>query len=99
MDRRPLVRKALALLAAALFLRFAPPFWCGRGARAWLDGDVHTQVALAEELVAFEARDDAQRRAPSDDRFAGEWALVTHQMIALGLGQIVLAHPELAGRP
>lgn len=98
MLRRPLARKALAVLLAAAFLRFAPAWWCGRGARAWLDGDAGAHAALAEELVAFEARDDAQRRAPSGDRFAGEWALVTHQMIALGLAQIALAHPALAAR-
>jgi hypothetical protein len=53
------------------------------------------QIALANDLVAFEARDDARRGSPtrSDNRFAGEWALVTHQMTALGLAQVCLAHP------
>ena len=32
--------------------------------------------------------------APPTARFAGEWALVTHQMIALGLTQVCLAHPD-----
>src|SRR5262249_25536619 len=41
-------------------------------------------------------RDDARRgpQTPAQDRFAGEWALVTHQMTALGLAQLCLAHPE-----
>ncbi|MEO7094121.1 MAG: hypothetical protein ABI175_12780 [Polyangiales bacterium] len=56
------------------------------------------QRGLAEDLVAFEARDDARRLVPAADRFAGEWALVTHQMAALGLAQLCLAHPEWKDR-
>jgi hypothetical protein len=62
-------------------------------------GDPALQQALAEELVAFEARDEARRAVPAaSDRFAGEWALVTHQMTALGLAQLCLAHPEWKAR-
>jgi hypothetical protein len=43
--------------------------------------------------VAFETSDDAVIPG-SGDRFDGEWALVTHQMTALGLAQLCLAHPE-----
>jgi hypothetical protein len=98
--RRPLLRRALALLAALLVLRLFPAAWCGRDASAWLRGDPSLQQALAGELVAFEARDDARRGAltPAKDRFAGEWALVTHQMTALGLAQLCLAHPEWKDR-
>lgn len=56
------------------------------------------QIARAEGLVAFEARDDLRVAAASGGRFAGEWALVTHQMVALGLAQICLAHPETKPR-
>src|SRR5689334_20473657 len=98
----PRIRNLVALVIAMLFLRFAPAWWCGRGAEAWLRGDVEAQTALADDLMAFEARDDAQRKphstGKSGDRFAGEWALVTHQMIAIGLAEIILAHPELANR-
>ena len=51
------------------------------------------QRQLADELVAFEKKDDVSRRH-DQNRFAGEWALVTHQMVALGLAQLCLAHPE-----
>lgn len=61
-------------------------------------GDLGVQSALAEELIDFEARDDAQRREPATSRFAGEWALATHQMVALGLAQVAWAHPELLPR-
>ncbi|MFO0665034.1 MAG: hypothetical protein U0174_13860 [Polyangiaceae bacterium] len=71
---------------------------CGRDANGWFRGDPTLQDELAESLVAFEATDDESRRAgasdKSHDRFKGEWALVTHQMVALGLAQICLARPD-----
>ena len=95
---RPHLVKLLALLGAIATLRFVPAWWCGRQARAWMNGDARVQAALAEELIAFEARDDTHRQKRSKNRFAGEWALVTHQMTALGLAQVALAHPELLDR-
>lgn len=88
-------QRALALAFALLVGAFVPSWWCGRGADAWLDGEAETQAALAEELISFEAGDDLSRAShtPASNRFAGEWALVTHQMIALGLAQLSLAHP------
>jgi len=90
--------QTIALIGALAIVRLVPAWWCGREARAWMDGDGATQAALCEELIAFEQRDDAQRRGKSRNRFAGEWALVTHQMVALGLAQVALAHPELRDR-
>jgi hypothetical protein len=83
-----------ACACALLVTRIATPAWCGHDADRWFDGDPALPRALADGLIAFEASDDGARAVPSGDRFAGEWALVTHQMIALGLAQIVLAHPE-----
>lgn len=91
--------RRLAVLALAVFVtRLFAPWFCGREADAWYRGDGDTQRALAEELVQFELRDDEHRAIPSGERFAGEWALVTHQMIALGLAQLCLAHPDLRAR-
>lgn len=95
---RKLLSTFVALLVAILVGRCFPSLFCGRDAEAWRRGDPDVQKALAEELVAFEARDDMQRRTPSENRFAGEWALVTHQMTALGLAQLCLAHPEWKAR-
>lgn len=97
---RPALRRLLALAAALVAMRVLTPAWCGRDAAAWRRGDPELQHALAEELVRFEARDDASRGAavPSASRFAGEWALVTHQMTALGLAQLCLAHPSWKAR-
>jgi len=76
-------------------VRLGVPWWCGRDADRWFRGDASLQRELAQELVAFEA-EDAEDVAPTHagDRFTGEWALVTHQMTALGLAQLCLAHPS-----
>ena len=93
---------ALCLLLGLAAARLFAPWACGRDARAWFAGDASLQNGLAEELIAFEVRDDAERARTSPgapgDRFAGEWALVTHQMTALGLAQLCLAHSELCAR-
>jgi len=89
----------LVVLAVALTcVRLITPWWCGRDAARWYDGDETLGLQLADEVLAFEASDDAARAAPTSNRFAGEWALVTHQMTALGLAQLCLAHPELRER-
>jgi hypothetical protein len=84
--------RGIALGCALVVARLVVPWWCGRDAGAWFDGDPEVQHQLAAELVAFEASDGALRAA-GGDRFTGEWALVTHQMAALGLAQLCLAHP------
>jgi hypothetical protein len=96
----PWTRRTVATAAALLALRLAPALWCGYDARGWLEGNKAPQMALAEELVSFEAKDDVQRSAKGKGvgRFAGEWALVTHQMTALGLAEVCLAHPEETSR-
>jgi hypothetical protein len=86
-------RRWLGLLVALLVLRWGVPTWYGRDARAWFEED-EKALALARELVRFEAEDSLRRATPSGNRFEGEWALVTHQMTALGLGQLLLAHPD-----
>jgi len=97
--RMPALRRwgarVLSLGCALLFVRMCVPWWCGREAGAWFRGEPDIQLELAEELIAFEAADDGER---SGDRFSGEWALVTHQMTALGLAQLCLSHPEWKAR-
>src|ERR1700722_4924654 len=89
-----LLPRVIALVAAVLAVRLISPWLCGLGASAWLDGDPNVTGQLANDLIAFEASDDRARARPTHDRFAGEWALVTHQMTALGLAQLALAHPD-----
>lgn len=87
-------RRAIALGLALVTMRFVPAWWCGRDAARWLRDEPSLQQQLAAEAIAFEARDDGRAAVPSGNRFAGEWALVTHQMTALGLGQLCLSHPD-----
>ncbi len=93
---RPWARHLFGTICAVLVMRVALPWWCGRDAEAWYQGDVEMQRSLADELVAFELR--AQPTSVGGSRFDGEWALVTHQMTALGLAQVCLRHPELKSR-
>jgi hypothetical protein len=94
MNLRHLARRMAAVVVALVAVRVTAPWLMGADARGWLDGDGALVHALCAEQVRFEALDTAQRETPSTDRFVGEWALVTHQMTALGLAQAVLEHPE-----
>lgn len=87
--------RAAKVAAASATLYFLPAWWCGRSASDWYAGELGVQRDLAKTMIAFEANDDHARADSSANRFAGEWALVTHQMTALGLAQVALAHPEL----
>ncbi len=51
------------------------------------DAEAAEQQALAREVAASVLRGEGPK---------GEWGLVTDQMAILGLGQLVLAHPETA---
>ena len=82
------------MLVAIGATRLGAAAWYGREAKAWLDGDEQVVRALSAEMVGFETADTATRATDPENRFAGEWALVTHQMTSLGLAQVVLAHPE-----
>jgi len=85
-------RGALSLAVSCLVVAVVPRLVAGRDASAWLEGDLTTQVALADQVAAFVVRDE------QGARFEGQWALVTYQMTILGLGQLVRAHPELRAR-
>jgi hypothetical protein len=87
-------QRGILVLVAIGAVRLGAASWYGRDAAAWLDGDEDVVRGLSAELVAFETADSATRATHPENRFAGEWALVTHQMTALGLAQVVLAHPE-----
>jgi hypothetical protein len=71
----------------------------GREAGAFFDGDEAAQDGLAREVERY-VKDGVQAASfhTGSARFDGEWALGTQQMTVLGLGQVILAHPELRGR-
>lgn len=91
------MRTTLVAAAAAVALAVVPRTIAGRGASKYLARDVDTEDALAREVAAYAAVDGPGFSLGST-RFEGEWALVTYQMTILGLGQMVLAHPELRDR-
>ena len=59
-------------------------------------GDIQAQQALADAVIQdIEKGISADDFQTGSDRFNGEWVLGSYQMAVLGLGQILLAHPEL----
>ncbi|MFT3764364.1 MAG: hypothetical protein QM820_02405 [Minicystis sp.] len=95
---RPAVRALITAASIAIGAATVPRLALGRSAGALFDGDVEAQRALAG-AVAADVRGGVgvERFHTGDARFDGEWALVSNMMAALGLGQVVLAHPELRG--
>jgi hypothetical protein len=90
--RRTAVVFALLVLPALV----VPRLWCDRGGQALFEGRPGSAAPLAREVGAWMvAGVDADRFSTGSSRFDGEWALGTHQMALLGLGQTVLQHPDL----
>jgi hypothetical protein len=83
---------ALALGAVFVVPRTIP----AGDAAAWFDADLAHQAAMARTVV------DAIESAPPNgtfyrtghDRFDGQSAIAIYQIALLGLGQVLLAHPE-----
>lgn len=84
-------RAAAVLVCAA----FVPRYVCGRPAAALLANDLDAQDSLAREVAASVTSGVASTAFHTGNaRFDGEWAFGTHSMALLGLGQVILAHPE-----
>ncbi|MBK6529736.1 MAG: hypothetical protein IPF99_09070 [Deltaproteobacteria bacterium] len=102
MTTRELPRRARFAITAACALALSPLLpraLVGRDADALFDGGASAQDALARTVADYVARDTrAGSFHTGSTRFDGEWALVTSQMAALGLSQVILAHPELRAR-
>lgn len=84
-------RGAALLLCAGLIPRTV----AGIGARErWEDGDAEVELArdVAETVRSGVA---ATSFHTGSARFDGEWAFGTFLMTTLGLGQVVIAHPEM----
>ncbi len=95
----PALARSLALLAALVAGTTLPGAVTGRAAGPLFTGDRDAQAALANEVAAYvDAGVGPASFHTGSARFDGEWALVTHVTAALGLGQVILAHPELRAR-
>lgn len=91
--RRP-IAVVIGLMVAVLVVGLLPRWWCGREADAWYRGDSAQIQGLAEEMTAFEVDDDRRIATGAGAGLTDMWGLLTHQMTALGLAQLCLAHPE-----
>jgi hypothetical protein len=83
---------AASLLAASLIV---PRAVCSSQAGRYFDRDAETELGLARRV----ARRIREARGPlifhtGQDRFDGQSAVAIYQMALLGMGQIVLHHPE-----
>lgn len=92
---RYLITVACVLALAAVL----PRSLVGREAGALFEGDAPAQGSLARAVAADVLRDSGVAAFHTGSgRFDGEWALVTSQMSALGLSQVILAHPAERAR-
>lgn len=92
-------RASLALACLALGATLGPRVLVGRDADGFFDDDERTQTALADAVAEYVSGEvGAAAFHTGSARFDGEWAMGTHPMAALGLAQVVRAHPELAPR-
>jgi hypothetical protein len=93
---RPLARAAIRVALVAVCAATLPRACAGGDAEALFRGDLEAQTALARGVIDdLEAGVTTASFHTGSPRFDGEWALGTYQMAALGLSQVVLAHPEL----
>src|SRR6185295_15067546 len=90
-------RRLGLLLACILTSAIVPRTVSGRDADAYFDADSSVQDPLARgvarAILAHEGRDFYQS---GNSRFDGQSAVAIYQMAILGLGQIVLDHPDKA---
>ncbi|MEZ4235289.1 MAG: hypothetical protein R3F59_03850 [Myxococcota bacterium] len=92
-------RLALGALALLVHCTVASRVLADGAGRRWFDGDLRTQVALADDVARrVLANDGPVYYHTGIERFDGQSAVAIDQMALLGLGQVVTAHPELRER-
>lgn len=83
------------MLVFVVTLFVAPRWMAGAGASAYFDGDLEAEDALARTVIeGITAQRGATAYKTGNLRFDGQSTIAIHQMALLGLGQIVLEHPE-----
>ncbi len=98
MIRRRSVGFVLRLLLIGACAVVPPRFISGYPARHYLNDEKSAQISLANEVRSFVDSGVATSAFHTGNaRFDGEWAFGTFTMAALGLGHVILHHPELAG--
>jgi hypothetical protein len=88
-------RVGLFLASALVALTIVPRTLAGSGANAWFDGELGAQDELARNVSRrVLAEPGLHFFHTKSSRFDGQSAIAIYQMTILGLGQIVLDHPE-----
>ena len=88
-------RLAAPLAVFVLTTLIIPRCWCGRGAASLYHGDLTAQEPYAREMMRLvDAGVDSSDFNTGSDHMDGEWAWNTYQMVAMGLCQMVIEHPE-----
>lgn len=87
---------ALALLSVVVSMALGPRILAGRAPERFYLGDREARAALARNVSRrVTERSDPLFYHTKSSRFDGQSAIAIYQMTLLGLGQIVLDHPEL----
>lgn len=90
------LRIPIAVLIFIACTAMIPRWWCGRDGHRWFDGDPTLVTSLAREVASTAMRGVTEKDFTNNSPvFRGEWQFGTYQMTALGLLQVVSAHPEL----
>jgi hypothetical protein len=90
-------RFSLAVVLAVTLL-VVPRWLAGRDADAYFDGDLATQDPLARTVAgAVTQHPELLYYRTGSSRFDGQSAVAIYQMTLLGLGQILLSHPDKRG--
>jgi len=94
-----ILRSLLGLLIIVAMAIVAPPRICQWGAGAWFDGEMRQQALLARGAAFWitEPLDEIDFRT-GDETYDGEWRFGADMMLAMGLGQVAVEHPELRER-
>ena len=90
-----------AVVAACLVMGATtfPRWWCGRSADDYFDGILDAHVALGDRVAhRLDEGVTPDTFNTGAALFDGEWAFITNALGVVGLGQVVMAHPELRER-
>ena len=86
----------LVAVTAAAALLLVPRYVCGRDADGYFDARRATQQAIADGVARRIVEHEPLHFFETGlSRFDGQSAIAIYQMTLLGLGQVVLEHPEL----
>lgn len=92
---RPVLRRLIAAILFVGALWLLPAWWCGRDAAQWLGPEAKYPVGLSREVAAtIKAGVSENDFTNATSLFRNEWKFGTYQMGALGLLQVIRAHPE-----